>query len=530
MWWASVGSIVGVVLGIFMFVVLPFPANAIVAAVFWVASLAVPIALWSKDKTKADAIAVALAAIMSIGTFVGNMTTFGKAFGWIKPIYSIGIEPTAVALNKTAHAKLSAAWRDGGTPPDVSGYRCKWKFSPPLPQTPPDGPCAIDIANTSALFKNSASVALSVSVEAAPPGSKNPVPLDRTRTYTVTMYNHSIPEVELTPAMLEVGNTAAARFAFPEGITPAKYTCSWTPRVHFQNPDACEATFVAPLGTGLYPNGMVPVQVRVKTEGIELPSEEFHVAVHYPPPKLFDYVLDATTNMKATMGGTTLFDRAKANINSQIVRIQPAGGWLAVVGFGQDISGISDDCGRYKPIFSLAPINVANAGKAIESINIAGQLAPLAKAIDTAVKQYSDLRAFYPGKDVEGYFVLLTASTNGCQNMSLADAIGEVETAFRNQGLSVQYYGQTAFTAVIALPAQGANSNAVYSTPTYQGERNHTILLVADNPEDVAKAINAITDLSDPTNRQRGCNDLRELLTQRRDTKGLAILTRQCRG
>jgi transcriptional regulator with XRE-family HTH domain len=242
----------------------------------------------------------------------------------------------------------------------------------------------------------------------------------------------------------------------------------------------------------------------------------------------------ATTNMKPVMDGITLFDRAKANINSQIIQLEPAGGWVAIVGFGQDLLGVRDDCDRYKPIYPLARINVQEANQAFNEVHIVGQIAPLAKAIDTAVKQYSDLRPLYPGKDVEGFLVLLTASENGCQNMTLADAIAEVETAFRNNGVSVQYYGQTIFTAVIALalPNTDPRASQIYSMPVYQRERNYTLLIVAESPQDLQDAVTAVTNLSDADYnvRQRGCATLRSLLGRHNDKKSQTILTKACRG
>src|ERR1700730_3795195 len=255
---------------------------------------------------------------------------------------------------------------------------------------------------------------------------------------------------------------------------------------------------------------MTHVPVTETKKNIKLVSNAFRVTVRYPPAKLFDFVLDATTNMKPLMDGITLLDRAKASINSQIVRLEPAGGWLAIVGYGQDMLGVRDDCDRYKPIYPLARINVQEANKAFKEVQMVGQIAPLAKAIDTAVKQYSDLRPLYPGKDVEGFLVLLTAGGNGCQDMALADAIAEVETAFRNNGVSVEYYGQTVFTSMIALPNSDAKASQVYPMPVYQRERNYTLLIVADSPQDIEDAVTAITNLSDADYnvRQRGCATL----------------------
>jgi hypothetical protein len=327
---------------------------------------------------------------------------------------------------------------------------------------------------------------------------------------------------------------ASAKFRFPQGLVPTDGKCSWSPSEQFLKPNDCETTIVAPRSTGLYPNGIVPVQVTVTTGDLKLTSEIFNVTVHYPPAKLFDFVLDATTNMKSVMDGVALLDRAKASINSQILRLQPAGGWLVVVGFGQDVPAVRDDCDRYKPVYPLARINAPEAETALKDVHIVGQLAPLAKSIDTAVKQYSDLRPFYPNKEVERYFVLLTASTNGCQNMTLADALAEVQTAFRNNGLEVQYYGQAVFTSLIVVPTQGAKPNQVYSTSAYQSERNHTLLIVADSPNDIEEAVNAITNLLDAEYavRQRGCSTLRRLLSRSNDKKGEAILSqqRQCKG
>ena len=432
--------------------------------------------------------------------------------------------------------KLIASYADGTTP-NLDGYRCHWKFSPSLPApAPADGVCAIEIANTPDLFrdKNHVNFILSINVEAVPPGSNNSVQLDQTRTYTLSLYNYSAPKVDITPSTLELGQTAPARFNFTEGVVPTERSCSWTPSDQFQTPNDCDTTFVAPRNTGLFPDGMVPVQVTVTTKDIKLASNTFQVTVRYPPAKLYDFVLDATANMKPVMDGITFLDRAKANISSQVVRLEPTGGWLAIVGFGQDMPGVRDDCDRYKTIYPLARINVQEANKAFSEVHIVGQIAPLAKAIDTAVKQYSDLRPLYPGKDVEGSLVLLTASENGCQNMTLADAIAEMETAFHNNGVSVQYYGQTIFTSVIvvALPNTGPRASQVYSTPVYQREQNHTLLIVAESPQDVEDAVTAITNLSDADYnvRQRGCATLRSLVARHNDKKSLAILTKPCRG
>jgi hypothetical protein len=317
-------------------------------------------------------------------------------------------------------------------------------------------------------------------------------------------------------------------------VTPTGYSCSWTPRAQFRpSPDSCETSFVAPETTGPYPDGKVPIQVTVVTHGLSLVSDKFTVTLHLPPPRLYDFVLDATTNMAPVMGGISLFDRAKRDITSQIARFGIAGGWLSITAFGQDVPKVADDCERVGQIYPLAPMNPPAADAALNAAHMVGHEAPVANAIDAAVKEYAALRPAYDGKYILPYFVVITASANGCQNMSLEQVIAEVATAFENNDLHWQYYGKTMFSAVLAIetPGNPKPTEAIY-TGTYQNDRNRTILLVAQTGEQVSAAISAIVDLADGDRavRLRGCTALGDFLRRQSDRRGLVLLGQQCAG
>lgn len=101
MWWLIRGGIILLaIIGVVLFFALPFPWNVFASAMLLCLSLIVPIVLLATNRTVAEAIVLVLPAIMAFGTFFGNFTTFGKAFGWVKPIYAINIEPSVIALDK----------------------------------------------------------------------------------------------------------------------------------------------------------------------------------------------------------------------------------------------------------------------------------------------------------------------------------------------------------------------------------------------------------------------------------------------
>ena len=372
-------------------------------------------------------------------------------------------------------------------------------------------------------------VTVSISVEAKPPNGTS-IRIGNPNQYTVTMHNLSRPSVTISPAMLEIGQQASAKIRFPTGVVPSSYTCSWTPPELFAKPDDCETTFTAPESTGAYRDGAVPVQVAVATKGLILKSDDFRVAIQQPPARLYDFVLDATDNMALVNKGATLFDSAKKDIASQIASYGPRGGWLSITAFGHDAPRATNDCDRYGPIYPLAPINPQAAETALEGLHMVGHVAPLAKAIDAAVAEYSKLRATYPGREVSSYFVVITASANGCQNMALGDAVAEMATAFERYDLHIQYYGKGLFSAVVAVRIPGApRPDEVINRPDYQSDRNRTIIFVADNSEQVTDIVSAIANLSDADAKVRrsGCDKLTNYLVKG-DRNGYGLLKQQC--
>jgi hypothetical protein len=135
-----------------------------------------------------------------------------------------------------------------------------------------------------------------------------------------------------------------------------------------------------------------------------IPSAPFKVTIKFPPARFYDFVLDATENMAPVFDGKTLFDREKEDVNSQISRFGPNGGWLAITAFGQDIPTKTDDCARYGSVYTFAPLKVDAAHDAITKLQILGHAAPMAAAIDTAVKQYAAMRAIYPDIAIKSLF------------------------------------------------------------------------------------------------------------------------------
>lgn len=372
-------------------------------------------------------------------------------------------------------------------------------------------------------------VTVSIAMEAKPPNGPS-IRIGNPNQYIVTMHNLSRPSITISPATLEISQQASARISFPAGVVPSSYTCSWTPPELFAKPEDCETTFTAPESTGPYRDGAVPVQVAVATNGLTLKSDVFSVAMQQPPARLYDFVLDATDNMALVDKGVTLFDSAKKDIASQIASFGPRGGWLSITAFGHDAPRAANDCDRYGPIYPLAPIKPQAAETALEGLHMVGHVAPLAKAIDAAVAEYSKLRPTYPGKEVSSYFVVITASANGCQNMALGDAVAEMATAFERYDLRVQYYGKGLFSAVVAVRIPGApKPDEVIYRSDYQSDRNRTILFVADSSEQVTDIVGAIANLSDADAvvRRNGCERLIGYVVKG-DRNGYTLLKQQC--
>jgi hypothetical protein len=192
LWVKRIAIVFLAILGTFTFFALPFAWNLFVFALLLSIAFVFGIVLTVQNKTWAEATVMAVPVVFALGTFIGNSTNFAKSVGWIKPTYGVSINPSAITLNKVAQVKLIASYADGTTP-SLDGYRCHWKFDRSPPAAPTDEQCAIDIQDTSDLFKGKdlISVDLGINVEPIPPGSRDPVQVDHTRDYTLRMYNYS---------------------------------------------------------------------------------------------------------------------------------------------------------------------------------------------------------------------------------------------------------------------------------------------------------------------------------------------------
>jgi hypothetical protein len=212
MWWKRILVTALTLLGVFCFVFLPFGWNLPISGTFFAAALILAIVYFVQNRTPVEAFVIALPVIFGIGTFLGNSTQFFRAIGWIKPGYGLAIDPPALALNQTAHARLIASFADGSSF-NLDGYRCTWHFSRALPLPPPDGPCGIDITSSAAVFKagDPEAMTLTVTVDATPPGASAPVKLTPSQPYTLTLYNIATPSVVISPTTLELGQTVPAR-------------------------------------------------------------------------------------------------------------------------------------------------------------------------------------------------------------------------------------------------------------------------------------------------------------------------------
>lgn len=274
-------------------------------------------------------------------------------------------------------------------------------------------------------------------------------------------------------------------------MRPSKFTCSWTPTELFKAPHDCETSLLAPDNLGLYPDGVLPTLVTIFADGMTIPSAPFKVNIKDPPARFYDFVLDATENMAAVFDGKTLFDREKEDINSHITRFGAGGGWLAITAFGQDVSDKSDDCARYGVIYPVAPLKPDVAQEAVNKLGINGHIAPIAAAIDTAVKQFSALRATYPEAKMKSYFILITASANGCQGIKFADAIAEIGTAFASNNINYEHYGRDILSAVVTLRTSPDEKvlNEYLNSSSYNSMDNHTIVFTVDQGGQASQAI-----------------------------------------
>jgi hypothetical protein len=531
MWWQRAAVVVLTLVAGLAFIYLPIGWNVVFGGV----AIALALAAAALPATQATAIVgaviLAIPLVGAIGTFVGNSAQFARQVGWIKPTYGIGIDHPVVVLGQTAHATFIGSYPNGDKA-NLDGFQCNWQLSPTLPLPQPNGECVVEIPDVQKMFQTAgpAVVTVSIVLEAKPPNGPA-IRIGNPNQYTVTMHNISAPSITISPATLEIGQTASAKIRFLTGVVPSIYTCSWMPPELFQKPDDCDTTFVAPESTGRYRDGGVPVHVAVVTNGLTLKTDEFSVSVQQPPARLYDFVLDATDNMALVNRGVTLFDNARKDIASQIARFGPRGGWLSITAFGHDVPKAANDCDRFGQVYPLTPIKPQAAQTALDGLHMVGHVAPLAKAIDAAVAEYSALRPTYRGKDISSYFVVITAGANGCQNMSLGDAIAEMASTFDHYGLRVQYYSKGfLFSAVVAIRVPGAlNPDEVIYRSDYQSDRNRTVIFVADNGEQATDIVGGIVDLSDadPAVRHNGCERLGGYLVKG-DKNGYTLLKQQC--
>jgi hypothetical protein len=327
---------------------------------------------------------------------------------------------------------------------------------------------------------------------------------------------------------MELDQSAKASVEFRSGNKPNAFTCSWSPRDLFQTPGACESILDAPKDLGRYPTGSIPVKVDVIVDKTPIESEPFTVSLRLPPSRFYDFILDATANMATVFDGATLLEHEKKYVTQEISRFGANGGWLAVTAFGYDAPGAKDDCDRFGSPYRANPLNVAKGVEAVDNLQIVGKIAPLAAAIDEAVKQYANLRSRIG--DMKSYVILITASTNGCNNISIEDAVLEMQSAFEHN--DIQMYYKNVFSAVVAIIPPGVPRPTEYflNSKEYTNEGNQTILFVVQPGERAAEVIRALADLSDASNgvRYQACKQLETVLLKQGDKKGEAILRRQC--
>jgi hypothetical protein len=449
-----------------------------------------------------------------------------KLAGFIPPNYGVSIDHRDLVLDKTAHLSLTAAWNDG-TKAAIDDYKCVWRFTPPLPSAPPED-CSIEVKADPAMFADGQSdkVTSNVEVEISRPGKK-PIAV-KSDTYSLVFYNLTAPTIVVEPQTMELDQSAKARIEFRSGKKPSAFTCSWSPRDLFQPSNACDSVMSAPKDLGRYPSGEIPVKVNVIVDKMPIESEPFSVSLRLPPARFYDFILDSTANMATAFDGITLMDHEKRYITQEINRFGPNGGWLAITAFGHDVPGAKDDCERFGSPYPAAPMNVANGVQAVSGLQIVGKLAPLAAAIDEAVKQYASLRSRIG--DIKSYVILITASTNGCKNMSIEDAVLEMQSAFEHN--DIQMYYKNVFSAVVAISPPGAPrpTESFLNSKEYTNEENQTILFIVQPGEQAADVIKALADLSDASNgvRRRACEQLRNVLLKEGDKKGDAILHKRC--
>jgi hypothetical protein len=465
--------------------------------------------------------------VAPVVTALFNGTQFLRITGIVQPDYTASVTPPDIVLRQAAHLRLSATWKDGTSYP-LNGYTCKWTLGRSLPPPEPPGSCDATITAAPDVFGpgDQEMIIVPIAMVATSPGGTV-----RKFEKSIHLHNLSRPDIQGLVPTLELGEARRVEVGFPEGLVPKNYSCLWSPPQAFSNTGNCKTSMIATLGLAEDNTDGVKVQVEVDADNLRLMSDEHLVKIILPPARLYDFVLDATTNMAPVFSGTTLFDSARGDILREVSRTAADGGWLSVTAFGQQFSPPRDDCNRVGDAYQLSPIQAQKADTAIKSLQMVGHVAPLATAIDYAVQRYADLRPRYRGDTLMTTFTILTASVNACSNQSLADALARIPESFNRRGLRLQYYGQRIFSSVVLIaPAGSSLPHEIVGQPFYTQDRNKTILFVAHSPDDEAKIVEAIVNLLDPGRRRAACGTLRGFIRQQEgpNSAGERILEPHC--
>ena len=455
--------------------------------------------------------------LATIGAVIGIASGLASLIGifYTPKHFYLGTDDRDALLNGTiaVHARLLE--NNGTEDSPADSYQCHYSFSPPISAAAykQDNACGVTVTDLPALFAQGESSPMDLTVAAAPLGW----PWEGPEPVHLGLYNIARPEVKVAQAMYALGTNVPIDIGF-DGPSPPTYTCQWSPGNQFRPADKCQTTFVVPTEGSALSSKTINVSATVSFFGKKFATESMPIEIAAPPPNLFQIVLDASDRMNLPMADSTktFFNAARDALVKQIQLFADEGGWLSITGFGDPVAPpnarrCEDKVGS---VYGFAAVEPTTAASNLGSLTPSGSDAPLAHAIDRAVKIYRDSRPLYAdaAKGRDYVFVIITDGTNQCDVRTLADALKHLSVAYGEQGLGQHYYGAQNLSFVVSKDSPEAR--LTLTDKTYR--ENHTILVLVRSEPELEHIIEAIGNLfnKDPAVRKVSCQELSEPLMQ----------------
>jgi hypothetical protein len=188
-------------------------------------------------------------------------------------------------------------------------------------------------------------------------------------------------------------------------------------------------------------------------------------------------------------------------------------------------------CGGIETIYKLQSLNIDDAEKAVDSVNVNGYHAPLVKAVEEGLSELEQEARGNAWLDL----IVLTGGPDDCPGSNQDRTLSKVSEAISNSSLrirplDVQLFGLTLRLASPGESEQLAHEISMAPTPDMsEGRARHLELIISDASA-LNEALGAISGLADLNvgRRNSACHALVNLFATQGDQRSVGIMQDYC--